>query len=1086
MKIEGVTIDKASFIYCIMRGLRIKTISAFLFFLILIESNGQAPVISSIDKKLAATGSKVTLTGANFGNDPNQLKVFFGGAQATILSVTNQVLEAAVPSGATFENIAVINTTTGLVGLSSEQFLLSHSGEHPIGASNFQGQFDFQASSGLYDLCLCDLDNDGLNDIASVNDNTAPISLFLNTSTVGSLGFTKSTLSIAGNARTLHVQCGDLNGDGKQDLILSEGGNGNRVFILKNNSTPGNLAFVSQTITLAGKKPKRIEVSDLDKNGKADLIMTDQGNGNILILPNTSNLATISFGTLITIPVAGASSTDGLIVEDINGDQSSDIVTNQFLTPNGNLFVIENRSTPGDFKLNSPTTLQLPGTVVNIRAGDLDGDGKPDIAATQLLNSAVSIFLNQGSNGQIQFSSPTNILTDDRPWGIDFTDLDGDGKNDIVIASITTKSLTLLNNESTPGSLSFQRVTLGTTFINRHIRMGDLDGDAKPDIAFTSIDDNSLNIPSSRVSIFRNKNCVVPKVTPPGPITVCSNLTLRLISTEAPGATYEWRENGIPIIPPETNSFLDVTTGGQYSVRITGEGGGCIRPSNTVNVTEIAGAAPNTTITSNAPVCIGGNLSLSNTGDPANFNWTGPLGYSQNTTTGVPATRSSFKLEHAGRYNVDIVVGGCVADQKSIIVEAVPTPEFKTSFSGSDVVCAGGNKTLNVFPVDTDFTYQWFEKNLGSISGQTSTSYLTSTSGEFYFQAQSTLFPSCPPKESGHAKILIVSNPVPFFTAPAEACKDKNVAFIDQSTIDNQTTAFYSWDFNDGQSSADKNPTHSFSIANVYTVKLTVSYASGACSAQTTKSIQISSTPPSVNITAPRNNFKFCPGKSLELSVSGGTFTSYTWSTGATVPTITVTQPGTYSVEVIGSGGCTSTATRQIEHLSPPTVTIDADPSEITEGAITKLKASGLEDYLWEPGESLSDIAISNPIAKPKETTTYKVSGTGTNGCHGEATIEIIVRGEAIVNKLTPSNFFSPNGDAINNQWIVDNILTYPQCGINIYDDKGVKVYESKPYLNDWDGSFHGKPLPNGVYFYIIRCEGEESNPRTGSITLLR
>jgi len=69
---------------------------------------------------------------------------------------------------------------------------------------------------------------------------------------------------------------------------------------------------------------------------------------------------------------------------------------------------------------------------------------------------------------------------------------------------------------------------------------------------------------------------------------------------------------------------------------------------------------------------------------------------------------------------------------------------------------------------------------------------------------------------------------------------------------------------------------------------------------------------------------------------------------------------------------------------------------------------------------------------------------------------------------------------------MIENILTYPQCGVQVFDDKGIKVYEAKPYENTWDGTFRGSPLPNGVYIYIIRCEGEENNPKSGSITLLR
>jgi gliding motility-associated-like protein len=163
-----------------------------------------------------------------------------------------------------------------------------------------------------------------------------------------------------------------------------------------------------------------------------------------------------------------------------------------------------------------------------------------------------------------------------------------------------------------------------------------------------------------------------------------------------------------------------------------------------------------------------------------------------------------------------------------------------------------------------------------------------------------------------------------------------------------------------------------------------------------------------------------------------------------------------------------------------------ATPEIIDEGQSVQLEASGLLQYSWTPGETLSDATISNPLAMPVISTTYIVTGKDNNNCKGTGEIDVKVRGEAIVKKLKPENFFSPNEDLINPYWKVEKIDEYPQCEVLIFDDKGVKVFNAKPYMTDWDGSFNGKRLPDGVYYYIIRCEGEESVPRSGSITILR
>src|SRR5690606_15650809 len=106
-------------------------------------------------------------------------------------------------------------------------------GEHGISAAEFSSQTDFQAQSGLYDLCLCDFNDDGKVDVATASNTSNQVTLFQNTSFPGNISLTGVDFLI--NARTLHVRCGDLNGDGRPDIVFSEGADGNRIFILKNN-----------------------------------------------------------------------------------------------------------------------------------------------------------------------------------------------------------------------------------------------------------------------------------------------------------------------------------------------------------------------------------------------------------------------------------------------------------------------------------------------------------------------------------------------------------------------------------------------------------------------------------------------------------------------------------------------------------------------------------------------------------------------------------------------------------------------------------------------------------------------------------
>jgi gliding motility-associated-like protein len=1056
----------------------------------LVTSRAQRPVILSVEPTKASAEKVVTINGSQFGITPAAITVRFGAAKADIKLIQDHLLQVRVPAGATFDNISVTKTAAGLSAYSREQFTLAFQGKPGFDVADLDGQLNFPSTAptmdGLFDMCMCDFDGDKRNDIAVTNENSPYIMLYPNSST--GPGVISFGIKYAFNTftRTLHIRCGDVNGDGKPEIVATDGGTtGDKVFILRNTSTgSGSFSFVSQSISLSGAKLKQIELSDLDLDGKPEVIATTQSSNTVRILPNISTSAAVVFAAPVSIPLTGVTNTDGLAVEDINGDFIPEILTAQYQT-NSNIYIIRNSSTPGVLNLElSNTTIPVGGYIKTIRIADLNRDGKNDVFFTQQLPTPqVGAVLNQ-SSGSFSFGVPQYFATDGVPYGMDFGDLDGDGLADIVVASATKKSLTIFNNTSNGGALNFSpTIKTGLTYLSRHVRIGDLDTDGKPDIAFTSIDDATLVVAGSKVSVFRNKKCIDPELTPPGPLNICNTFPQQLEATYGAGLTYSWVNHTTNVTTPGTHLFTP-SVSGEYTVIATGEGGTCTEESNAVNITISPGTAADPLPKYNEPVCVGATLSFSLDNDLGVgyvYNWTGPDGYS---ATGQNPTRTNARLTDAGEYFLEVLApGGCIAHKQSLLVKISDRPNFSISYPNSEILCSGQFKKLTVEPASVDYTYQWFETTSGAL-GITATSYDIAAGGEYYVRA--TSITGCGIIESSKATIKMLAIPVPAFNLQASACKGQEITFTDQSTVDSQEPAFYSWSFGDGNTSDQKNATHIYSTTGSKTVTLTVSYKNNSCSRVSTPPKQITITDaPSISITSTSGIYSICPEGEMTLTVAGS-FNSYAWSTGASTSSIEITQPGTYTVDVVATNGCELKAVRDIEQFPAPVVQITANPGKVEEGESSQLFAEGLLNYSWTPTETLDNSNIQGPTATPLSNTTYTVTGFDANGCMGEASIEVKVEGDAIVDKLLPSNFFSPNSDAENPRWVVGEISEFPQCGVTVYDDKGVKVFDAKPYLDNWDGTHNGKPLPDGVYYYIIRCDGEESKPRMGSITILR
>ena len=140
-------------------------------------------------------------------------------------------------------------------------------------------------------------------------------------------------------------------------------------------------------------------------------------------------------------------------------------------------------------------------------------------------------------------------------------------------------------------------------------------------------------------------------------------------------------------------------------------------------------------------------------------------------------------------------------------------------------------------------------------------------------------------------------------------------------------------------------------------------------------------------------------------------------------------------------------------------------------------------EYEWIELNDTSVIATGNQfIISPKSTNSYLFKATNeTYGCEYTSTPFIVEVQEA----SRISEIFTPNGDGINDQWIIEGLEFATEARINIFGRWGTPVFEHVgSYYDEFDGTFNGDIIPPGVYYYII--DAGNGTVFNGNLTILR
>lgn len=396
-----------------------------------------------------------------------------------------------------------------------------------------------------------DLNGDMMPDLAVVNFASDDISIFINS---GDGRYQEEERYTAG-VDPRGVAIGDLDGDGRNDLVVANFQTDNISVLMNNGSNTPGARFAPQVTYPAGDGPAAVAVGELDGLNGPDVAVATMNAAGIRIFLNDGK-----GGLAEQTPIGEPRSYQDVKIALLrapalrSGPTALDIIALDADMPRAEVFIND-----GGGHFGPAGTTAVGGNPRAVVARDFNGDNLVDAAVACFASGTVTVLQNQGGG---MMNAVQDLAVAPGLSGIAAGRINNDASIDLVAVSDTNGTAHVLLNQG--GGTFTLSLTLPVGMGAAAADLADLDGDDRDDLAVVNSLDNTavvvVNlgfIPTVPPSFSQQ-----PQFNPPGgPFDAGTNLDITIGAFGNAPLTYQWRRNGMPVVPDGMRVSLNPATG---------------------------------------------------------------------------------------------------------------------------------------------------------------------------------------------------------------------------------------------------------------------------------------------------------------------------------------------------------------------------------------------------------------------------------------------------------------------------------------------------------------------------------------------